>query len=467
MNGEAIKVFIRVRPLNKREEAGGIESKEFKVLPQKSYIRVQKHKYRFDGVFKSDTAQTKIYETVAKQAVESVIDGYNSTVFAYGPTSSGKTFTMFGTQEDPGIIPRSCREIFAKRENVLDLSVSCSFLEIYREKVKDLLTGSTGLRIHQDKYKGTYVEDILEKYVHSAEEVLNTIKEGTIQRSVAPTALNSVSSRSHAVLTINVKQKFKDGSETLSKLHLIDLAGSENVGKSQVQGTSLLEAQTINKSLSCLGNVISALTEKGRDHIPYRDSKLTFLLQDSLGGNSKTVLIATASPSPLSYSETIGTLNFAKRVKEIKNIPKINKYESATSLLKRIEELKTRLTEQENLYSELKANIGETGHVENKVLIRKIERLEKEKAEEEERHKKYSELMTRAREHIASLMKDIQRERVKSYRLSQELESYKSLYENLKGTEAGLLPLMIQRFTVPEINVNTYDFAPEEPPEIE
>jgi kinesin family protein 5 len=176
---------------------------------------------------------------------------------------------------------------------------------------------------------------------------MSVIKEGAAQRTTASTNLNNTSSRSHAVLTITLTQKLQDGSELTSKMHLVDLAGSENVGRSEVTGTTLAETQAINKSLSCLGNVIFALTEKGREHIPYRDSKLTFLLQDSLGGNSKTCIVCTATPSVTCYSETVNTLKFAKRAKEIRNIPKLNRSDSPVNLQRIIEQLQKRISELE------------------------------------------------------------------------------------------------------------------------
>lgn len=460
-NSENIKVFIRFRPLHKREEGKNqnynmvIDPKNARVeFPDKSSC------FTYDGVFSLETKQDSIYNSVAKNAVDSVIQGYNSCVFAYGPTSSGKTFTMFGTPKEPGIIPRACSHVFEKREEVDDITVKCSFIEIYREKIRDLLIKSSpDLRLRQDPHKGVYVDNLTEKYVHTPEEILETIKEGTRQRVVSSTAMNNVSSRSHALLTLNIKQILKDGSEVLSKLHLVDLAGSENVGRSQVQGISLVEAQTINKSLSCLGNVIYALTEKGREHVPYRDSKLTFLLQDSIGGNSKTILIATASPASDSYSETMSTLNFAKRVKTIKNAPKINKNESPEVLLQIIEDLQKKLSD----YEVKVFDIEEDGR--NRalcaVLENKIGRLEAEKEDEKKREKQQTEILKKQRELARNISEELQKERVKNYRLTYDCYTYQNLLKNLKESlnNHQLLKLLIDKFKLEKVVVNPEDFS--------
>jgi kinesin family protein 5 len=349
---ENVKVFIRFRPINRKE------ANTDSLTVHNNSIKVSSHVFTFDKVF-FESDQETVYTSV-KKAVESVCQGYNATIFAYGNTSSGKTFTMFGTKENPGIIPRACSDIFERSPETVDYSVKCSFLEIYQEKLFDLLDPKKeqeSLKIRQTE-KTVYVQGLYEKPVFSETDILDAIKEGAEQRSVACTNSNNVSSRSHAVLTLSVTQTFTDGSECTSKLHMIDLAGSENVEKSGVQGTMLSEAKMINKSLCSLGNVISALTETGREHIPYRDSKLTYLLQDSLGGNSKTIVIATASQSEASFSETINTLKFASRMKEIKNIPTVNKKDSNSSLLRTIETLKKKIAVLEkregvNIYQEL------------------------------------------------------------------------------------------------------------------
>lgn len=405
---------------------------------------------------------------MAKNAIQWVCQGYNATIFAYGATSSGKSFTMFGSEDgktDKGIIPRSCEALFQSinnSEEVVEANMKCSFLEIYREQIRDLLDvnkADSGLRMRQDASKGIYVQGLIEKYVYSSQDILTTIKEGTLQRTIASTALNSVSSRSHAVLTLTLTQKMSDGTETISKLNLIDLAGSENVGRSEAQGVTLTEAQTINKSLSCLGNVICALTEKGREHIPYRDSKLTYLLQDSLGGNAKTILIATASPSSLCYSETMSTLKFAKRAKEIKNLPKINKNESVSNLLQTIETLNKRIAELESKCEDSEVIIQAVEHAESDtkevVLIKtKCDRLEKKIASMEnennkglERNKEVKDLFRKQRELARKASKDLYKERLANYAMVAELEQLRLFYNSMQEAinTPEVLPLIMKR----------------------
>ena len=457
---ENIMVAIRFRPQNKKEEASTTPYRlEINSLENSISIaqpgdsdRISLHKFVFDRVFDRGASQEEVFDRIAKNAVDWVCQGYNSTIFAYGNTSSGKSFTMFGhesgNEKMKGIIPRACQLLFKNINNnpqTEDANLRVSFLEIYRETIRDLIKNSASgdLKLRQNPSKGVYVEGLREKFVESAEEIMETIREGMIQRTVAQTSLNSVSSRSHAVLTLHLTQKMKDGSEINSKLNLIDLAGSENVGKSEVQGITLAEAQMINKSLSCLGNVIYALTEKGRDHIPYRDSKLTYLLQDSIGGNSKTILIATASPSPLSYSETLNTLKFAQRAKMIKNVPKVNRNEGNDALLKTIQELRKRVAELESKCEDnrviIQAVESAPDDKENALLKTRGERLEKkidhlnvELKREMERNTQILDLYDKERNLAQDIAKELYEKSVLSNQLSNELEHYRMFYETVK-----------------------------------
>jgi kinesin family member 5 len=474
---ENIRVAVRFRPHNKKED-GKDPDFHLKLDTKQNLIEISDNgkeiqQFVFDHVFDNNTTQEKVFDISAKNALEWVCQGYNATIFAYGATSSGKTHTLFGGEntKDKGIIPRACDSLFQNINNsqdVVEANMKCSFLEIYREHIRDLLdtsktdTNDGGLRLRHNPNRGAYVQGLLEKYVYSSQDILNTIKEGTTQRVTASTALNSVSSRSHAVLTLTLSQKISDGSEIISKLHLIDLAGSENVGRSEVQGLALTEAQTINKSLSSLGNVIYALTEKGREHIPYRDSKLTYLLEDSLGGNAKTILIATASPSSLCYSETISTLKFAKRVKEIKNIPKINKNESVPQLLQTIETLQKRIAELESNCEDSRVIIQAVEHAEQDtkevVLVKtKCDRLEKKisSMEEEnkkglERNKQVKELFRKQRELARKASKDLYIERIKNHTIIDEIEQLRLFYNSIKDAVATpeILPLIINRIKI-------------------
>jgi kinesin family protein 5 len=475
---ENIRVAIRFRPHNKKEEGKDTDF-HLKLDSKQNLIEISDNgkeiqQFAFDHVFDSTTTQEKVFNSVAKDALDWVCQGYNATIFAYGATSSGKSFTMFGSEDgktEKGIIPRACDTLFQNinnSEDVVEANMKCSFLEIYREHIRDLLdttksdTNDGGLRIRYNPNRGAYVQGLIEKYVYSSQDILSTIKEGTMQRTIASTSLNSVSSRSHAVLTLILTQKLSDGSEIVSKLHLIDLAGSENVGRSEVQGITLTEAQTINKSLSCLGNVIYALTEKGREHIPYRDSKLTYLLQDSLGGNAKTILIATASPSSLCYSETIGTLKFAKRAKEIKNIPKINKNESIPQLLQTIEVLQKRIAELEGKCEDSQVIIQAVEHAEQDtkeiVLVKtKCDRLEKKivSMEDEnkkglERNKEVKELFRKQRELARKASKDLYKERIKNHVILNELEQLRLFYDSMQEAVSTpeVLPLIMNRIKI-------------------
>jgi kinesin family protein 11 len=342
----------------------------------------ESHTFNFDQTY-SDIGQTELFTAVGLPVVDWVCQGYNASIFAYGATSSGKTYTMFGTPTAPGLIPRACEELFQrinKDENVVEADMKCSFIEIYREQLQDLLRRDSEdcppLRIRQGP-QGVYIQGLIEKHVYSSTEVMENINKGMTIRSTASTALNSQSSRSHAILTLTLRQKLVDNTEITSKLNMIDLAGSENVFRSEAQGVTLQEAQMINKSLSCLANVIYALTEKNREHVPYRDSKLTYLLQDSLGGNAKTVLIATINPSTICYSETLNTLKFATRVKQIVNVPRINKVVSTEQTISDLQAQVVSLQEalQEALQAkgsvELTQQINET-HTEQKKLIEQL-----------------------------------------------------------------------------------------------
>ncbi|KAI8980532.1 kinesin heavy chain [Pilobolus umbonatus] len=289
--------------------------------------------YSFDKVFGMNTPQKDVFEYSIKTIVDDVTAGYNGTVFAYGQTGSGKTFTMMGADIDDektkGIIPRIIEQIFdsilAGPSN-LEFTVKVSYMEIYMEKVRDLLNPSMdNLPIHEDKTRGVYVKGLLEVYVGSTEDVYEVMKNGSSNRVVSATNMNAESSRSHSIVVVTITQKNIDtGASKSGKLYLVDLAGSEKVGKTGASGQTLEEAKKINKSLTALGMVINSLTDGKSSHVPYRDSKLTRILQESLGGNSRTTLIINCSPSSYNEAETLSTLRFGIRAKTIKNKAKVN-----------------------------------------------------------------------------------------------------------------------------------------------
>jgi len=452
---ENVHVVARFRPLNAREkkEKGGADFK-LVVKPEKNLVRIsrqrERHEFVFDYVLDETVGQEELFNKVAKESVEYVAEGYNATIFAYGVTSSGKTYTMFGEGKNKGVIPRACDHLFHTindNEDVIEANVKCSFLEIYREHIRDLLKQKEdyvpSLRIRQHQKKGVYVQGLIEKYVYTPQEIIETIQEGAQQRSTSSTALNNVSSRSHAVLTLNITQILTDGTEILSKLHMIDLAGSENVGKSEASGVTLLEAQQINKSLSSLGNVIYALTEKGRDHVPYRDSRLTYLLQDSLGGNSKTILITTATPHFSAYAETLNTLKFAQRAKEIKNIPTVNRNQSNANLVRTVANLTRQLSELQSKYDDAKAILekveegGETDAVTKtkcEQLEQKLQGMKQLQEDDAVRKKQFREIFNKQRDLAQSTALELYNEKMRVRSLTSELEQYKQFYETLKDS---------------------------------
>ncbi|XP_023264782.1 kinesin-1 heavy chain-like isoform X2 [Seriola lalandi dorsalis] len=324
-----IKVVCRFRPLNSSELARGDQ-----YIPKfkgEDCVLMAGKPYYFDRVFQSNTTQVQFYNAVAQQIVKDVLEGYNGTIFAYGQTSSGKTHTMEGKLHDEdmmGIIPRIVQDIFnyiySMDEN-LEFHIKVSYFEIYLDKIRDLLdVTKTNLSVHEDKNRVPFVKGCTERFVCSPQEVMDAIDEGKNNRSVAVTNMNEHSSRSHSIFLINIKQENTQTEQKLTgKLYLVDLAGSEKVGKTGAEGTVLDEAKMINKSLSSLGIVISALAE-GSSYIPYRDSKMTRILQDSLGGNCRTTMVICCSPSAYNDAETKTTLQFGQRAKTIKNNVSLN-----------------------------------------------------------------------------------------------------------------------------------------------
>jgi len=296
----------------------------------------EKRTFTFDSVIAPDTPQKDIFDLVAKPVVDRVLEGYNGTIFAYGQTGTGKTFTMVGEKFIPekyGIIPRSLEYIFHKSKGAYDISIS--FIQIYMEIIQDLLEpGNAGIKIREDAAQGVFITGVSWIPAGSVEQCMNISSIGEKNRAVALTALNAHSSRSHAVLMIKVERKLAADilsldnpleGHTTSILYLVDLAGSERVKKTKATANRLDEAKKINFSLSALGNCIHALTDSNTKHIPYRDSKLTRLLQDSLGGNAKTSMVVNIGPSKKHLDETLSSLKFGKRAMNVQNKPRINK----------------------------------------------------------------------------------------------------------------------------------------------
>jgi len=337
--GDNVRVCLRVRPQNAKEKE--MSEEPCLAFPTKQKVTVLSNdmSFEFDRCFNLETTQVEVFEFGARPIVDAVLQGFNGTVFAYGQTSSGKTFTMEGVIDSPelqGIMPRMVWTVFDgiyHADEHVEFLVKVSLVEIYQERVRDLLDPlKDNLKIHEDKARGVFLGDVTESYVQSEQEIFDAIRLGNVNRTVAATQMNAVSSRSHLVFILTVEQKnLSDRSVKSGKLYLVDLAGSEKVSKTNVAGQTLEEAKQINRSLSALGNVIMALVD-GKAHIPYRDSKLTRMLQESLGGNAKTALIVTASPSKYNEAETISTLRFGQRAKMITNKAKVNEEKSAEEL---------------------------------------------------------------------------------------------------------------------------------------
>jgi kinesin family protein 3/17 len=347
---ESVKVVVRCRPLNAREKKLNC-AKSVDIRAESGQIQLKKpvdnrlhlldeappKLFTFDAVYDDDSEQRAVFLDTGSPLVESVLEGYNGTVFAYGQTGCGKTFSMMGEEDPPemrGIIPNCFEHIFnaIEQDQSRKFLVTAAFIELYNEEVRDLLGDNPkqNLDLKESKEQGVFVAGLTHNIVRSVSEMDALQKRGNKNRTVGFTNMNADSSRSHSIFTIKIETSdSNDASDSggrirAGKLNLVDLAGSERQSKTGARGIRLKEATKINMSLSALGNVISALVASKGKHIPYRDSKLTRLLQDSLGGNTRTVMIACISPSTDSYDETLSTLRYANRAKNIKNKPIIN-----------------------------------------------------------------------------------------------------------------------------------------------
>ncbi|KAM4775464.1 kinesin-like protein KIF11 isoform 2-T2 [Cyanocitta cristata] len=361
--GKNIQVVVRCRPFNASELRASSYAvvdcdqarKEVSVRTGGVTDKSSRKTYTFDMVFGAQAKQIDVYRSVVCPILDEVIMGYNCTVFAYGQTGTGKTFTMEGErspneeytwEEDPlaGIIPRTLHQIFEKlTENGTEFSVKVSLLEIYNEELFDLLnpTPDVGERLQMfddpRNKRGVIIKGLEEVTVHNKNQVYQILERGAAKRTTAATYMNAYSSRSHSVfsITIHMKETTVDGEELvkIGKLNLVDLAGSENIGRSGAVDKRAREAGNINQSLLTLGRVITALVERA-PHIPYRESKLTRILQDSLGGRTKTSIIATVSPASVNLEETLSTLEYAHRAKNIMNKPEVNQKLTKKALIK-------------------------------------------------------------------------------------------------------------------------------------
>ncbi|XP_021944821.1 kinesin-like protein KIF11-A isoform X2 [Folsomia candida] len=380
---ENILVFARVRPINSHERSKSaitvVDCPGVREVVCKERGGVSKT-FTFDRVFGPNSKQIDVYKSVVSPLLEEVLQGYNCTVFAYGQTGTGKTFTMEGErtnegggdaltwESDPlaGIVPRAMSQLFDElRVTSSEFTVRVSLVEMYNEEVYDLLSQTEDskpktVRLFEDsKSKGSvHIQGLEEVIVHNKHEVYTIMERGSQMRKTASTLLNANSSRSHTVftVTVHVKESNPLGEDLMKigKLHLVDLAGSENIGRSGAVDKRAREAGNINQSLLTLGRVITALVERA-PHIPYRESKLTRLLQDSLGGRTKTSIIATISPASINIEETLSTLDYAHRAKNIQNRPEVNQKLTKKAMLREYTE------EIERLRKDLQASREKNG----------------------------------------------------------------------------------------------------------
>ncbi|KAK6308534.1 hypothetical protein J4Q44_G00218050 [Coregonus suidteri] len=362
---ESVKVVVRCRPMNEKERAANFE-RVVEVDVKLGQVAVRNPRgaaahqhpkiFTFDSVYDWNSKQVDLYDETFRPLVDSVLLGFNGTIFAYGQTGTGKTYTMEGVRNDPerrGVIPNSFEHVFThiSRSQNQQYLVRASYLEIYQEEIKDLLSKdqSRRLELKERPDTGVYVKDLSSFVTKSVREIEHVMNVGNQNRSVGSTNMNEHSSRSHAIflITVECSELGVDGENHIrvGKLNLVDLAGSERQTKTGAQGERLKEATKINLSLSALGNVISALVDGRSTHIPYRDSKLTRLLQDSLGGNARTVMVANIGPASYNVEETLTTLRYSNRAKNIKNKPRVNE-DPKDALLREFQEEIARLKEQ-------------------------------------------------------------------------------------------------------------------------
>ncbi|XP_056236709.1 kinesin-like protein KIF13A isoform X1 [Seriola aureovittata] len=426
MSDTKVKVAVRVRPMNRREIelntkcVVDMEDNQTVLHPPPSNAKGENRKqpkvFAFDHCFWSMdesnvpkyAGQEVVFKCLGEGILENAFQGYNACIFAYGQTGSGKSFSMMGNGEQPGLIPRLCCSLFERvhrEENEAHtFKVEVSYMEIYNEKVRDLLDpkGSRqSLKVREHKVLGPYVDGLSQLAVTSFEDIEVLMSEGNKSRTVAATNMNEESSRSHAVFSIIVTQTLYDlqsgnSGEKVSKLSLVDLAGSERVSKTGAAGERLKEGSNINKSLTTLGCVISALADqsagKGKaKFVPYRDSVLTWLLKDNLGGNSKTAMIATVSPAADNYEETLSTLRYADRAKRIVNHAVVNEDPNARiirELREEVEKLKVQLSQAESMKApELKEKLHESEKLIQEMTVTWEEKLRKTEEIATERQK--------------------------------------------------------------------------------
>eukprot|EP00644_Phytophthora_capsici_P005139 jgi/Phyca11/4262/fgenesh1_pm.PHYCAscaffold_1_\ len=457
-NDECVRVMVRIRPMSGKEVQDGrqevttanFDRAEVSILNPVAATSEPPKSFTFDAAFGAKSTQQQVYDTAATEIVEAVMEGYNGTIFAYGQTGAGKSHTMEGYGDQPGIIPNSFKHVFdkvaiSKNKRIL---VRASYLEIYNEEI----------------HSGVYVKGLTAQVVKDAAEIDHVMQTGKKNRSVGATLMNQTSSRSHSIFTIVVECLSEgsaggDGKDhvCVGKLNLVDLAGSERQSKTGATGDRLQEANKINLSLSALGNVISALVDGKSKHIPYRDSKLTRLLQDSLGGNTKTVMIANCGPADYNYEETLTTLRYASRAKNIKNKPKINedpKDAVIREFQEEIEALKAKLLAIEKQTIEgvsfveggasgfshnAPVEIVEVEKIVEKIVIEKGISIEEAQAIAEKAQREKEEMLQKTRDDLALAAKDKAQAELNKRELELKLERERQQAEELAIQQKALL----------------------------
>jgi kinesin family protein 3/17 len=460
---ERIKVSVRCRPMSQKEKNEGYQNC-VEVDNDRGEVNVHlantpKRTFWYDKAYGMDSTQEQVFQETAMPIVESVVQGYNGTIFAYGQTGTGKTFTMegdFETDINKGIIPRSFDLMFniIKTTYNTNFLIQCSYLELYNEEVRDLLAKNhqQKLDIREDPETGFYVQDLSHWVVKAPKDMIELMLRGRELKVIKGHNMNERSSRSHCIFTIIVENSTSDETGEhikKGKLNLVDLAGSERTSKiKDVNGAEGLQAETIhiNLSLTALGKVIHALASNKKQHIPYRDSKLTKLLMDSLGGNSKTVMIANIGPADYNIEETLTTLRYADRAKNIKNIPKVNE-DPKDAMIKKYKEELERLREalaKANGGIEVSINqfvsndainndsINRIAEIQNQLII------EKKKIKEDE-EKKIKELQANTKITEDEKMDLMNQLKLKQEEQNKKVEAKKKIMDKLQKLEEKFL----------------------------
>ena len=456
---ESVKVVVRCRPLGNKEME---EQRECIVNVDMNACFIQVYNpqnikeiksFTFDHTYDWRATQELIFNQTALPILESIMEGYNGTIFAYGQTGTGKTYTMEGSdnEKDKGIIPRSIDWIFNNIKNypAQQFLVRVSFVEIYNEEVRDLLSKVKRQKLNvREKDKVFYVENVTVIQAENSKMTLDIMKAGRVNRATGATKMNPGSSRSHSIFSITVESSTTDEAGEahykVGKLNLVDLAGSERQSKTESTGERFVEATKINLSLTCLGSVINKLVSGKQQYIPYRDSKLTMLLQDSLGGNTKTVMIANVGPADYNYDETLNTLWYASRAKKIKNKPRINE-DPKDALLRQYQEeielMKKKLLAmgKGDLVMQISGDTGGGKNIinEEKQIQKALEDMENERKQFKEQSEaainQIKEQKNKSEEEKKKLIEEIKKKNEENINKKKEGEELLAKYKNIKS----------------------------------